>query len=109
MSTVLHVLRVLQVLQVQIAVLVVLLNLNAIENVNVNVVVVVDGAPQTIDHGKLSLGAQGSTQAGGAQQGERQARLGAGYSVSTNSFYTSCLDVNEKNIVSLPSYTHECK
>jgi len=56
----------------------------------------VDGAPSNIDSGTLET-AKGSP------------TLGAGYSETTNAFYSSCLDFNDDNIVLPPSYNHECE
>ncbi len=56
----------------------------------------VDGAPRTISSSMLKT-AKGSL------------TMGAGYSLTTNAFYSSCLDFNDDTIASPPSYNFECK
>ena len=63
---------------------------------NNDVVHYVDGAPIIIDSGTL-------------ERAEGSPTLGAGYTITNNVFYSSCLDFNDLNIVSPDSYNHECK
>ena len=63
---------------------------------NNDIVHYVEGAPITIDSGTLETAIGSPT-------------LGAGYTITNNAFYSSCLDFNDANIVSPKSFNHECE